>query len=44
MGKFYGLLGEKLGHSISPQIHKLVFEELNQARNLSIISGEKRKT
>ena len=30
MGKFYGLLGEKLGHSISPQIHKLVFEELNQ--------------
>lgn len=30
MGKFYGLLGEKLGHSISPQIHKLVFEELNE--------------
>ncbi|WP_251861902.1 shikimate dehydrogenase [Clostridium sp. Marseille-Q2269] len=24
----YGLLGEKLGHSLSPQIHKLIFEKL----------------
>lgn len=24
----FGLLGEKLGHSISPAIHKLIFEEL----------------
>jgi shikimate dehydrogenase len=25
----YGLLGEKLGHSISPSIHSLIFKELN---------------
>lgn len=24
----YGLIGEKLGHSISPQIHRLIFEKL----------------
>ena len=27
--EFYGLLGEKLGHSLSPVIHKKVFEKLN---------------
>lgn len=26
--EFYGLLGEKLGHSLSPQIHKRIFEYL----------------
>jgi len=30
MGKFYGLLGEKLSHSISPKIHDLVFLELKE--------------
>lgn len=25
----FGLLGEKLGHSISPQIHSLIFQQLN---------------
>lgn len=25
----YGLLGKKLGHSLSPEIHKLIFEKLN---------------
>lgn len=28
MGNIYGLLGEKLGHSLSPSIHKMIFEEL----------------
>lgn len=27
--KLYGLLGEKLGHSFSPQIHSLIFKELD---------------
>lgn len=27
--EFYGLIGEKLSHSLSPQIHKRVFELLN---------------
>ncbi len=27
--EFYGLLGEKLGHSVSPEIHHKVFEILN---------------
>jgi len=29
MGNFYGLIGEKLDHSISPQIHKLILEKIN---------------
>lgn len=28
MNKLYGLIGEKLSHSISPQIHSLIFKEL----------------
>ena len=24
--EFYGLLGEKLGHSLSPQINKIILE------------------
>lgn len=27
--EFYGLVGEKLSHSLSPQIHKSIFEQLN---------------
>lgn len=27
--EFYGLLGEKLGHSLSPQIHKVILEKSN---------------
>ncbi|MEG0308575.1 MAG: shikimate dehydrogenase [Clostridium sp.] len=26
--EFYGLLGEKLGHSLSPRIHKIIFESI----------------
>lgn len=28
MSKLYGLLGQKLGHSISPQIHNLIYREI----------------
>ncbi len=27
--EFYGLIGEKLGHSLSPRIHKMILEHLN---------------
>lgn len=30
MSNFYGLIGEKLGHSISPEIHSLILEKLDQ--------------
>lgn len=29
VSKLYGLLGEKLGHSVSPQIHSSIFRQLN---------------
>lgn len=29
MSSFYGLIGEKLGHSLSPQINKLILEKTN---------------
>lgn len=29
MSNFYGLIGEKLGHSFSPQIHDLIFKNIN---------------
>lgn len=29
MSNLYGLLGEKLTHSFSPQIHSMIFEEIN---------------
>lgn len=29
MSSFYGLIGEKLGHSLSPQINKLILEKIN---------------
>ena len=25
----FGLLGEKLGHSLSPEIHRIIFKKLN---------------
>jgi shikimate dehydrogenase len=29
MSNIYGLIGEKLGHSFSPQIHNMIFENIN---------------
>ena len=26
--EFYGILGEKLGHSLSPRIHKIIFQAM----------------
>lgn len=43
MGKFYGLLGEKLGHSISPQIHNLVFEELKEQATYQLFQVKKER-
>ena len=34
--KFYGLLGERLSHSISPQIHGFIFQELNIVASYSL--------
>lgn len=31
MSNFYGLLGEKLGHSLSPEIHSLILEKINKS-------------
>lgn len=41
--KFYGLLGEKLSHSISPQIHGFIFRELGIAASYSLfpVAAEK---
>ena len=33
----FGLLGAKLGHSLSPQIHKIIFEELGLAADYKLI-------
>lgn len=38
---FYGLLGEKLGHSISPEIHHKIFELLNIHGAYKIFEVEK---
>ena len=43
MGKFYGLLGEKLGHSISPRIHNLVFEELKEQATYQLFQVKKER-
>ncbi len=43
MRNVYGLLGEKLGHSISPQIHNLIFKELNINGNYNLFEVEKDK-
>ncbi len=36
-----GLLGEKLGHSLSPKIHNLIFQELNIAGDYSLVEIER---
>ena len=42
MGRImYGLLGEKLGHSLSPSIHKMIFEELGIDAGYNLFEVEK---
>lgn len=36
----FGLVGEKLGHSLSPQIHRLLFQELGIEGSYSLIEVE----
>ena len=35
--EFYGLLGEKLGHSLSPQINKIILEKIKEAKTKTIL-------
>ena len=46
MSNFYGLIGEKLGHSISPEIHELILRKINieGVYNLFEIKAEDLKT
>lgn len=43
MSKFYGLLGEKLAHSISPEIHQIIFRELNMDSAYHLFEVEKQQ-
>lgn len=40
---FYGLLGEKLGHSISPEIHREVFDYINEEGAYKLFEVERDK-
>lgn len=35
--KHYGLIGEKLGHSFSPQIHNIILEKINKTGDYGLI-------
>ena len=39
----FGLLGEKLGHSLSPKIHNLIFQELDIEGDYSLLEVEREK-
>ena len=39
----FALLGEKLGHSLSPKIHNLIFQELNIEGDYSLLEVEREK-
>lgn len=41
--EFFGLVGEKLGHSISPEIHEKIFKELNISAGYKLFEIEKDK-
>ncbi|MHC1719374.1 MAG: shikimate dehydrogenase [Clostridiaceae bacterium] len=41
MSNFYGLIGEKLGHSISPEIHGEIFKKLNTGATYSLFEIKK---
>jgi shikimate dehydrogenase len=36
MSNLYGLIGEKLGHSLSPEIHSLILERINKKGSYSL--------
>ena len=40
---YYGLLGEKLSHSISPEIHKEVFDYINEEGAYKLFEIERDK-
>lgn len=42
MSELYGLLGEKLSHSVSPQIHSMVFNKLNMKGYYHLFELEKK--
>ena len=37
----FGLLGEKLGHSLSPKIHNLLFQELKIDGDYALLEVER---
>ncbi len=41
MSNFYGLIGEKLGHSLSPEIHNLILERINKKGSYSLFEIKK---
>ena len=42
MSELYGLLGEKLSHSISPQIHSMIFNKLRMKGYYHLFEVEKK--
>lgn len=38
----FGLLGEKLGHSLSPEIHRIIFKKLNIEGTYALFEIKKR--
>lgn len=41
MSNFYGLIGEKLGYSLSPQIHKLILEKIKSEGSYNLFEMKK---
>lgn len=41
MGEFYGLVGEKLTHSLSPEIHELILKKINKSGSYTLFQLKK---
>lgn len=41
MKKFFGIIGEKLGHTFSPQIHELIFDNIGVEGNFDVFEIKK---